>query len=1163
MALLESSGGLRPAPRSLRVAGVRHSTFVLEKLGLPIFNRKGKLHEGAISGTSGHLELPPLLLEEVRLSRDEGIERAIELAQVTRLWAEPRSDRGWFATEAATVPAWQVILPADQPFGTWQVTLDARTGEALALVDLVRSGAGSGLVHDPNPALSPVPTLETLFDLDASGFLSGRITKVIDQRSVEAFRPDHVFVFPTQDPRFVQTGVYWGLTNAGRFAEAHGFPIFAEPLLGFTNLPDPLTGGEFNNAFYDPFFMFFGFGNGDGVLTANLGKDADIAAHEMAHHVFQTLVDPLVSATEDPVIAMSEGVADTFAALLTGDPDVGESTIPGQPFLRTIDNSLIFPDDAGADPHETGLIFAGLNWDLIQALGPDAFADLLMAGLPFLAPDAFFDEYPAALRTGDQLVHAGANAGLIASLAEARGLKDPFGPEFQAFLEDGVPQFRSTTNGELHSWVFPEIPGSTALSITTTGTGDIDLLVAPISTFDPNDANTFMLSDTFASNEEVSINQFTLPSIDDDDSWLIAVLDFDLDGTSSSYTLTATATLPEPALSLPGSITQSLDSPGELDLFIFNGNAGQVVRVEGTALTPGFDPLVGIFAPKTVEILAADDDSGPGFDSLIQGVILPETKKYAVVVGSPIGDIDASSGTGSYRISLSLCVNIGVDSDGDGLVNDCDDDDDGDQVLDSLDESPIDPLACSDLDLDLCDDCASGAFDPFDEGLDTDGDVLCDLGDPDDDNDGCLDPEDPQPLIPSVDEDLDFIGADCDPCPLDPENDADADNHCANADNCPSDPNPDQEDVDEDGIGDLCDSCPLDSTNADLDGDGECAATDNCRYTANADQSDSGGFDSPLPNGKGDSCECGDTSDDGEVNALDMALLWRHIFGRSPGVASLEKCRMGPSGDCDEFDLDVLRSALAGILTEVGDLCAAAAPQVSLDLDGSTEWLANPAQTTLGIADSWTFSTWIRDRSFASSTANYFQLLRPDSDSRIDIFQAGNGSTNPLIVHLYSTSGTIFKAGLWNNVMSPGSTFHHIVVVWDGAAGALGSLSVYVDGELRPPSIVGTDLAGVMHDSERSVLLGGSPSLDGLIGHTALWARALSAQEIAQVHFLGHAINLRGDIGDYQSSAHLRHYWRLGEDPVAIGRDFAANPTIDLGASAVNLSFDDAVLLGP
>ncbi len=234
----------------------------------------------------------------------------------------------------------------------------------------------------------------------------------------------------------------------------------------------------------------------------------------------------------------------------------------------------------------------------------------------------------------------------------------------------------------------------------------------------------------------------------------------------------------------------------------------------------------------------------------------------------------------------------GLDTDGDGTCDSGDVDDDNDGVPDAVDPDPVDPDACGDADVDSCDDCSVGTDDfgplpdndPANDGTDTDGDLLCDAGDPDDDNDGVLDIADPDPLDPDACGDLDGDG--CDDCavgtddfgPLpdtDPANDGpdiDGDGICDGGDNCPVDFNPGQADCDNDGIGDLCaigsgmspdcqpdgipdvcDTCP-----ADLTGDGMVNAADLALLL---------GAWGPNPG------HCADFNNDGAVNAADLALL--------------------------------------------------------------------------------------------------------------------------------------------------------------------------------------------------------------------------------------------------------------------------------------------------
>lgn len=791
LALLEAIGALRVEREAFEIAGVRHTPYVLHKHGLPVLNRRGRLHErgGEPLGAAGGVSLPPIVSDaRFAFGREAAIAAARAAAGVASLRAAPRVERGWFARPGGSLPAWRVTLPAREPLASFQVTLDARSGEVLVLVDLLRSVDGAGLVHDPNPAEAPTPSLVSLRALDGSGHLAGDVTRVFDLEEVEAFSVGLDFQFPTDDPRFVQTSVYRGLTDTGLFAAAHGFPAFAESILAFTNLDDPGTGGEYNNAFYDPSIPVFGFGNGDGVVLANLGKDLDVAAHEMGHHVFEQLVQPEIFSLEDPVLAMHEAVADLFAGFVGGDAAIGESTLPGSPQLRTLANTRSFPDDRDPDPHETGLIFGGATWDLLGKLGRDELASTLIAALPFLPPDAFEVDYRDALLDADLARTGGRNAKTIRKSFSKRGFDElEIPPEYQGEIADGVPEMGFLADGAYHYYVFFEFPGSTALSFQLTGTGDADLVVGT-EDFDPNVPQTFKASENwYTSNESVLITTSSTPSTLASDTWLAIVPDFP-DFGSSSYTLTVNATLPANGVAIDGPPAGGEIGPvGEVDFFAFSGSAGQVVRVEGTGVDPHLDPLVAVLTLDGAELLAWDDDSGPGTDSLIQGVELPATGRYALVVLSLAADLDPRIGTGAYQVQLSTCANMGDDTDGDGLVDACDDDDDQDEFKDEEDAAPLDPAACADYDGDGCDDCSSGAFDFFDDGPDADGDGACDPGDGDDDNDGCGDDVDPQPEASSEDPDLDFLGGDCD--------------------NCPEAPNPTQDDVDSDGRGDACSTC--------------------------------------------------------------------------------------------------------------------------------------------------------------------------------------------------------------------------------------------------------------------------------------------------------------------------------------------------------------------
>jgi hypothetical protein len=866
VALLERAGALRERGERFQAGDESVRRLQLEKSGLPVFNRGAVLRErgGALVGRGGWASLPPLRLEPAALARDSAIAIARQATQTQASTASPRARRGWLALGGETLPVWRVIVPSLIPHGEFQVDVDAVDGRVLARVDLLRRAAGTGSVYDPNIALSPTPSIVPLRDLDGSGRLGGSYARVFDERSTEAFVPSLAFIFPPADPRFKQTSVYRGLTDMAGWTVARGFPAFPQPLPAFTNLPDPATGtGEYNNAFYSPTYGLFGFGNGDGIHTANLSTDLDVAAHEMAHHVFELLAVPQPVFETDPVIAMNEGVADTFAALLTNSADIGESTIPGRPYLRTLANGNTFLNTSDPDPHTMGLIYGGANWDIAQGIGHDAFASVLLAALAQLPSDPFEFEYRDAVLAANLAVRSGAQQAQLGAIFSARGFDDTEFPlEWRGVLDPGIGASNALSNDAFHFYGFSEFPGSTLVNVTTTGSGDVDLYVAPFS-----DTSTFLSSQGVTSNESVSVMPFTSPSVNDDDAWLIVVQDWGGDFVGSSYTVRASYTLPPAQISSNGTpAAGSLTAIGETDFFLFEAtSSGQVFRVEANSASAGFDPVVGVFDPLTFELLGANDDSGIGLDALLQGVQVPRSGLWAVAVASFAGDIHPSAAIGSYSVRVSICPNTGANFDGDALVDACDDDDDNDSFLDDEDTSAKNAALCADFDSDSCDDCSSGSWDWFADGPDGDADGECDLGDPDDDNDGCSDGVDPAPFAPSADDDLDFLGSDC----------------------------------------------------------------DNCAHAANPLQEDRGSVGAGSPaNGRGDACECGDVTGDGRVTTADAVVITRSLLvPPTAALAQPQLCDVGGSAACSTADAAIVtRALLVPATAQISEVCAPAVP---------------------------------------------------------------------------------------------------------------------------------------------------------------------------------------------------------------------------------------------
>lgn len=146
----------------------------------------------------------------------------------------------------------------------------------------------------------------------------------------------------------------------------------------------------FQNAFFSPggegdiFSTLYGFSGGSMWFgqgpVHDYSYDGDVVYHEFTHGVVDATLqlEAWVRDTQgaiDAPGAMNEGLADYFAAVISGDPDVGEYASkdidPSMKVIRTLANDDRCPENVGGEVHYDSTFWTGGLWSARMTL-PEA-----------------------------------------------------------------------------------------------------------------------------------------------------------------------------------------------------------------------------------------------------------------------------------------------------------------------------------------------------------------------------------------------------------------------------------------------------------------------------------------------------------------------------------------------------------------------------------------------------------------------------------------------------------------------------------------------------------------------------------------------------------------------------------------------------------------------
>ena len=237
--------------------------------------------------------------------------------------------------------------------------------------------------------------------------------------------------------------------------------------------------------------------------------------------------------------------------------------------------------------------------------------------------------------------------------------------------------------------------------------------------------------------------------------------------------------------------------------------------------------------------------------------------------------------------------------------------------------------------------------------------------------------------------------------------------------------------------------------------------------------------------------------------------------------------------------------------SSTGATTASAAAMSSLDFDGAGEFLASSAASPLGASSEFSLSVWALSDPQATGSRALVSVRGGSGATQNRVELSSNAAD--LTVTVTNDAGQLAYSAVFAGVLSPGE-WQHLALTFDSAIDS--GPMLLVDGLTRAPTSANlTGNAATFSDTSGRVFVGGSGSGGtatwlGAIGHVALFGAALGDDEINEISVRGHTLDLRENAGAYQGSAALLHYWRLGEDPNAVG--------YDSGSAATPIDLDDA-----
>jgi hypothetical protein len=223
--------------------------------------------------------------------------------------------------------------------------------------------------------------------------------------------------------------------------------------------------------------------------------------------------------------------------------------------------------------------------------------------------------------------------------------------------------------------------------------------------------------------------------------------------------------------------------------------------------------------------------------------------------------------------------------------------------------------------------------------------------------------------------------------------------------------------------------------------------------------------------------------------------------------------------------------------------------------NGSSDYLDVGQISTLAGATQQTTAFW-----FKSTSAGEF----PDWGFRVDSFNSfgaiGNSGNYYFSPRNGSTTVDEFSVEVLGADMPNDTNWHHFVHTFNA-----GTCAVYIDGIEKGTPRAGKTPPTTLNGTIGDFYIGKNGNISfyaaGSFDEFAMWDVALDASNAAQLYNSGRPIALNSDAGNYNKSADLTHWWRIGDDASDTGTGGVAdgNAIINVENAANNNTNDASV----